>query len=90
MASQGLTGWTKTVGTAIFEADGEGETHAKACHLPTVCEAHDGPGARTDLDSRTAFSGLGLFRMRMGVQACGTARRQLIPGDEGELLALAR
>ena len=36
------------------------------------------------------FSGLGLLRMRLGVQSCGAARRQLARGNGGELPAAAR
>lgn len=91
--SQGFTVWTKTVCSVILEAEGKrkGETNVRDCQLLTPCRAsHDGPAPRTDMDSRAAFSGLGLFRMRMGVQAFGTTHGQLIAGNEGELPTLAR
>jgi hypothetical protein len=92
--SQGFTVWTETVGSVILEADGKrkAETNARDCHLLlTPCQAsHEGPAPRTDMDSRAAFSRLGLFRMRMDVQTFGAAGRQLIPGNEGELPSIAR
>jgi hypothetical protein len=91
--AQGFTVWTKTVCSVILEAERQrkGETNARDYQLLTPCQAsHDGPAPRTDMDSRAAFSGLGLFRMRMGVQAFGATRRQLIAGNEGELRTAAR
>ena len=54
----------------------KGGSNASDCHLLTPCQApHDVPAPPTDMDSRAAFSGLGLFRMRMGVRAFGAADR---------------